>query len=336
MKKIEIYLLKQIIKSFFLIFFIFIGISWLLQTTRLLNLIVINKIPIFKVFLLSIYIIPNTIVTIAPFIVFISILLTCLKLNKDKEIIAAYTLGINSKNIIKPFYIFSFLILISILALSFYISPYAYGSYKENEFNLRTSLDIKNIGLNNFFEFNNEIIINFEKKDNDFINLFIYQKNPKENLIIANRTRMELEDNNLYLKLYDGFKAELKKESNEILVFDKYNFQLNLDNKQEYNNTDTNTYGFNKLVNDKNYLLINQRLIDALLLVTLIYFIINNLLIKLKFSTLNLVSIIVLSISFIFFDNILANLKMNDQILLSIMYINCLMPIFINVKFNLK
>ena len=38
---------------------IVIGISWLLQTTRLLNLIVVNKIPVFNVFILSININPN-------------------------------------------------------------------------------------------------------------------------------------------------------------------------------------------------------------------------------------------------------------------------------------
>ena len=124
MKKIELYLLKQILKSFFLIFFIFIGISWLLQISRLLNLIVVNKIPFYNVFLLSINVMPNTIISIAPFIIFITILFVCIKLNKDKELIAVYTLGINKIKIIKPFIVFSILALISSLILSFYVSTY--------------------------------------------------------------------------------------------------------------------------------------------------------------------------------------------------------------------
>ena len=35
-----------------------------------------------------------------------------------------------------------------ILILSFYLSPYSYETYKKDEFDLRTNLDIKNIGLN--------------------------------------------------------------------------------------------------------------------------------------------------------------------------------------------
>ena len=72
MKKFEIYLLTQLLKSFFLIFFIFIGISWLLQASRLLNLVTLHKIAIEKVFLLSINIIPNIITNIVPFIILFS------------------------------------------------------------------------------------------------------------------------------------------------------------------------------------------------------------------------------------------------------------------------
>ncbi|MBG76764.1 MAG: hypothetical protein CMI98_02695 [Pelagibacteraceae bacterium] len=336
MRKIEIYFLSQILKSFFLIFFIFIGISWLLQTTRLLNLIVVNKIPVFNVFILSINIIPNTLIMIAPFIVLISILLTCLKLFKDKELIASYTLGINYKIILRPFYFFSFIVLLSSLFISFFLSPYSYDSYKKKEFDLRTNLDIENIGLENFFEFNNEIIMNFEKEENNFTNLFIFQKNPKNNLIIANKTEMELNDNKLELKLFDGFKAEFKETSNEILVFDKYNFQLNLNKNEEYDNSDENTFNIIKLINDKNYLLINQRIIDGLLLISLIYLITNNLLIKLRFTNINVTLIIIISILIIFFDNIFASLNINENLKILFMYINIFIPLMISLGIRNK
>ena len=133
MKKIEIYLLLQILKSFFLVFFIFIGISWLLQTTRLMSLVTIHNIPILKVFFLSLNIIPNVIVNIFPFIVFISILLTCIKFYKDKELIAIYYLNIPINKIIKPFIFFSIICLLSSLILSFVLSPHYYGIFKKNE-----------------------------------------------------------------------------------------------------------------------------------------------------------------------------------------------------------
>ena len=164
MKKIEIYLLVQILKSFFLILFILIGISWLLQATRLLNLITIHKIPFIKVFLLSMNVIPNITSTIIPFIALFGLLLICWKLYKDRELLAAFTLGLSKKIIIKPFILFSIFIFFISLFLSFFLSPFFYSQFKKKEFDLRTNLDIENIGLNNFYNFNDEIIINFEKK----------------------------------------------------------------------------------------------------------------------------------------------------------------------------
>jgi len=262
--------------------------------------------------------------------------LTCLKLFKDKELIASYTLGINYKIILRPFYFFSFIVLLSSLFISFFLSPYSYDSYKKKEFDLRTNLDIENIGLENFFEFNNEIIMNFEKEENNFTNLFIFQKNPKNNLIIANKTEMELNDNKLELKLFDGFKAEFKETSNEILVFDKYNFQLNLNKNEEYDNSDENTFNIIKLINDKNYLLINQRIIDGLLLISLIYLITNNLLIKLRFTNINVTLIIIISILIIFFDNIFASLNIDENLKILFMYINIFIPLMISLGIRNK
>ena len=334
MKKIEIYLLKQILKSFLLFFFIFIGISWLLQTTRLLNLIVVNKIPIFSVFILSINIIPNTVVSILPFIIFLSILFTCFKLNRDKELIAIYVLGSNKKEVMKPFIIFSILTFILSLILSLYISPYSYETFKKDEFDLRTNLDIENIGLNNFYDFNNEIIINFEKEKDIFTNLFIYQTNPEKNIILARKSEMDLEKNRLYLKLYDGFKAEVKETSNEILVYDKYNFDLNLDNNEIYNNSDINTHNIKKLFEDRNFSIINQRIVDSLLLLVLIFIITNHLLINIKFDLLNLVQIAIISILIIFFDNILGNFSVNNNFIILLMYCNIFLPLFFIHKLN--
>ena len=334
MKKIEIYLLKQILKSFLLFFFIFIGISWLLQTTRLLNLIVVNKIPIFRVFVLSMNIIPNTVLSILPFIIFLSILFTCFKLNRDKELVAIYVLGSSRRDVMRPFIIFSILTFILSLILSLYISPLSYETFKKDEFDLRTNLDIENIGLNNFYDFNNEIIINFEKEEDIFTNLFIYQTSPKKNIIIANKSEMDLDKNRLYLKLYDGFKAEVKETSNEILVYDKYNFDLNLNNNEIYNNSDINTHNINKLLKDRNFSIINQRIVDSLLLLVLVFIITNHLLINLKFNLLDLVLIIIISILIIFFDNILGNLSRNSNFVIILMYCNIFLPLFLIFKLN--
>ena len=136
----------------------------------------------------------------------------------------------------------------------------------------------------------------------------------------------------LYLKLYDGFKAELKKTSNEILIYDKYNFDLNLNNSEIYNNSDMNTYNLTKLIKDKNYKIINQRIVDSLLLLTLIFLITNQLLINLKFTLPDLISIISFAIIIIFIDNMLGNLNISNSLITLLMYLNIIFPLFIVLR----
>ena len=95
------------------------------------------------------------------------------------------------------------------LGISYYISPYYYNNFKKNEYNLRTNLDIENIGLGIFYNINENTVINFEKDSNNIKNFLIYQNDTK-NIIIAKKTEMEISDNKLDLKLFEGYKTQIK------------------------------------------------------------------------------------------------------------------------------
>ena len=84
-EKIKIYLFLQISKYFILILFIFLSIAWLLQITRLFTITNFLHIEVFDIFLLSIYLIPNLITVIIPFILIFGLLLCFMKLNRDNE-----------------------------------------------------------------------------------------------------------------------------------------------------------------------------------------------------------------------------------------------------------
>ena len=83
--KIKIYLFSQIIKYFFLILFIFLSVAWLLQITRLFTVTNFLHIDVLDILLLSLYLIPNLITVILPFILIFSLLLCFIKLKKDNE-----------------------------------------------------------------------------------------------------------------------------------------------------------------------------------------------------------------------------------------------------------
>ena len=108
--KINLYVFIQIIKSCTLVFFIFVSIAWLLQVSRLFNYLGNLQIEFMKIFILSTMLIPNIINIIIPFIVIFGILITFIKLERDREIIAIYSLGLSIDNIRKPIILFSLII----------------------------------------------------------------------------------------------------------------------------------------------------------------------------------------------------------------------------------
>ena len=67
---------------FFLILFIFLSISWILQLTRLLTITNFINIETIDIIILSFYLIPNIITIIVPFILIFGLLLCFIKIKQ--------------------------------------------------------------------------------------------------------------------------------------------------------------------------------------------------------------------------------------------------------------
>ena len=91
MNKIDRYIFIEISKSCLFILFIFLSISWVLQFTRLVSLTNLIQVDIFTIFYLSIFIIPNLVTIILPIVIMFGLILSFLKLHRDKEIIIPKT-----------------------------------------------------------------------------------------------------------------------------------------------------------------------------------------------------------------------------------------------------
>ena len=215
-KKINIYVFSQILKSCFLIFFIFISIAWLLQITRLFTLTNLVQIDILNIIYLSLFLIPNLLSIILPFIIIFGILLCFIKLNKDKELIAIFTLGLQLRPIKFSLILFSLLVAIIYISLNFYVSPKIYEIYKFKEFELRNTINFNKMIATNFFKINKNTTLDFKKNNNIFEDIFINFKDEDENIIFAKKGNIKNENNNFTFQLNDGFKLSINKDIDQI------------------------------------------------------------------------------------------------------------------------
>ena len=150
MNRINTYVFIEILKGFSLVFFIFLSIAWLLQFTRLISLTQLLQVEIITILYLSLFLIPNLITIIMPFVITFSLIITFMKFDKDRELISIYSLGLNINSITKPLINFSILIFIILIFFNFYLAPNIYKDYKLKEYEIRNNVNFEKIIIYNF------------------------------------------------------------------------------------------------------------------------------------------------------------------------------------------
>ena len=338
MKKINLYVFIQIIKSCTLVFFIFISIAWLLQISRLFSYLNNLQIDFVNVLFLSFFLIPNLINVTLPFIIIFGLIIAFIKFDKDKEIIAIFSLGLSIKEILKPFFLISIITIFLYLFLNLFFSPYIYDKYKQKEFDLRNSINLDNINISNFIQLDENLILDFSKKEDVFEDVFIRFIGENENIVFAKKARIIKEPKKFIFNLSEGFKLSFMNNKIEKLEFENYKLNFPLKNENNYNNYDKNTLTLFNLIKYKDYKSMIERMFDTLILLTVIIFFYFNNIKDNKFSINHIFIYLFLSVLIIIFQNIIKNLDFSLQFsfLLNIINFSIIYLFMLINKFKFK
>ena len=338
MKKINLYVFIQIIKSCTLVFFIFVSIAWLLQISRLFSYLNNLQIDFVNVLFLSFFLIPNLINVTLPFIIIFGLIIAFIKFDKDNEIIAMFSLGLSIKEILKPFFLISIITIFLYLFLNLFFSPYIYDKYKQKEFDLRNSINLDNINISNFIQLDENLILDFSKKEDVFEDVFIRFIGENENIVFAKKARIIKEPKKFIFNLSEGFKLSFMNNKIEKLEFENYKLNFPLKNENNYNNYDKNTLTLFNLIKYKDYNSMIERMFDTLILLTVIIFFYFNNIKDNKFSINHIFIYLFLSIFIIIFQNIIKNLDFSLQFsfLLNIINFSIIYLFMLINKFKFK
>ncbi len=306
--RINFYLFFQICKYFALILFIFLSVAWLLQITRLFTITNFMHIEVIEIIFLSFYLIPNIVNVIVPFILIFCLLLCFTRLNKDNELIAILYLGFGLKPFKNTLIFFTIFLLFFFSLLNFYLSPVIYEKYKIQEKELRNTIDFNNMTFSNFLNLNKNTILDFKKKNNQYIDIFISFKDEKYNIVYAKKGNIYNEKNFYKFQLSNGYKISVD-EFNQVEKLEFLNYVLSIENKNINTDiiSDRNTYTIFDDLDSYNYLNLSFKILDLFLIICIIIlFYVNNLK-KIKFNTTNNIFFSLLTISILIFNQILKN-----------------------------
>ncbi len=307
-KIINKYIFYEITKGFLLIFFIFLSIAWLLQFTRLISLTNLIQVDIFTIFYLSIFLIPNLITIIIPFVIMFGLTITFLKLHKDRELISLFSLGLHLKSIKKPLIIFTMIIVIFLIFFNFYISPNVYKQFKVKEHEIRNKVNFEKIMISNFIEINKNMFLDFRKENKSFKEVFIKFSENNDNFIYAKQAYITQNERQYFFKLINGFKITIINEGKiEKLVFDEYSLEVKNESFREYDNFDKNTFNIFDDLKNKNYSNIFFKFLDILIIILIIIIFFYNNIRNYNFYLNNILFYIFTSSLFIIGNQILKN-----------------------------
>jgi lipopolysaccharide export system permease protein len=312
MNKIDKYIFLEISKGCIFILFIFLSISWLLQFTRLVSLSNLIQVDIFTIFYLSIFLIPNLITVILPIVIMFGLILSFLKLHRDKEIISLYALGLKTNAIVKALLFFTFITVLFLLFFSLYVAPKIYKEYKIKEYEIRNKIDFEKIIVSNFIEINENTFLDFKKNNQKFTEVFIKFKNENDNFIYAEEATINQNKNKFIFKLINGFKVTLiEKNKIEKLEFTNYKLDIVNDNFKKYDNFDKNTFSIFDDIKNKDYLNIVNKITDTIIVITIILFFYFNNIKYYRFNFYYLTLFLFVSSTLLILIQIIKNLEIN-------------------------
>ena len=336
MNKINKYIFLEISKGCLLIFFIFITIAWILQFTRLISLANLIQVEIFTIFYLSLFLIPNLITVIMPFVIMFGLILTFIKLDRDRELISIYSLGMNISSIRKPLVYFTLVILSILIIFNFFLSPVIYKNYKIKEFEIRNKINFEKIIISNFIEINENTLLDFKKDNQEFKEVFIKFKENNNNIIYAKEAIITQNNQIIQFNLINGFKITILENSQiEKLEFDEYNLKIKDNSYRQYDNFDKNTFDVFDDIKNKNYLNVFYKTIDSLIFILIVIIFYFNNIVVYKYNLKSLFVFLFFSSPLLILNQILKNINFNLNMYLYLSII-CLILIFTYLLFIKK
>ncbi len=216
MSTITRYIFKRLFSTFLIFMISLLGIVWLTQALRFLDIIVNNNVGISSFFALILYLIPDLTVTLMPTCILIACIMTHQRILHDHEMIAIRSLGYSYFASAKSYIILGLFGLFFMLAANLFIIPKAFQGFREHEHKLKNQFSLSMLKPGHFNVFKNTTIYISDRTDkNEFRGVFLQyddqnsEKKSTRITIMAKKGLLEKKENDIILSLSEGTRQEL-------------------------------------------------------------------------------------------------------------------------------
>ena len=224
--KLKNYFVKDFLKSYLFVLLSLSMLIWITQSARFLYLVTDTGLSPQTYGKYIIYLIPKIISQVTLISFLISIFLTIIKFQNNKEIEIYWLAGVSKKDIAKLFIKTSFVPTFFALFFFIYLAPF--GSMKSRQILSNSEFSLVNtlVKKNNFNSPLKGLTIFVKENDNrgNLEKVFIFENNKS---IISKKGRVVSVNNKNFIELSDGFIHEKNKKNNiEVVKFETTMFDF--------------------------------------------------------------------------------------------------------------
>lgn len=231
MKKIDWYIIRVILKPFFSTLFILVGMIWLLQSIRLMDLVINKNMELADFLLMSVVMIPGMLLVLFPLSFFSGVYSGLKKMVLDSEMDAIFAAGFSRLNVLKPLFMLSILFIGCSYFISLYAMPKGRMMFYELKEEVKNKADTFQVEAGTFNPVDENITIYVKDiKDNQWLkNIIVFDKTVKTSDVTwtAEDGVLKLDENNEpNLILINGTRQEINDQQTSVLGFNSHQIDL--------------------------------------------------------------------------------------------------------------
>ena len=247
--EIKRYIFKQMVYWLIVSTMSLIGIVWLSQALKLIELLVNKGAPLSDFLTLTLLAIPLWLMVIMPIGGLVAAILVLNKLQQDREITAMQAVGLSNFAIARAPLAFGAFITVFMFVNSALILPLTFSGYKSIINNIRTSAPIVILQEGVFTDLTKGLTIFIEERNgpNDFSNIFVHDTRQENKVVevIAKSGRIDVASATPRIEFNNGTRSEYTfgDTNTAILEFKSYSLDLT----REYRNLVDRPSDYNEL-----------------------------------------------------------------------------------------
>lgn len=234
MKKLNLYIMKQIFIGFLLVTFSLMSIIWLTQSLRFVDLITNNGIPVSIFAEMTSLLMPRIFTVLAPISLFAAVLFVYNRMLADRELVVMQSAGISPWQNAKPAVIFGLIMTVFNFYVYNYGIPWAEKTFNELQWQVKNDVSHLMFREGEFTSMQNglTVFITTHEKDGSLAGILVNdERNPKSKVTLsAEKGRVVYTDNGPKIIMVNGARQAINTDDNQFtsVAFERYSVDFGM------------------------------------------------------------------------------------------------------------